>query len=258
MTELTFDDPCLLFALRREARPFFREFPVQEPFPGAPCWARFCGPAWLPVLVLESGLGAAATKTALDWVLERPALGNVVYRPKLVISAGFSGALQDGLHVGDVILATEVCDAAGKRWPTTWPGDLPAGPWRPPLNRGPIVAAQNLVATAAEKIALGNQTGALAVDLETAVVAEACTRHGVPFGCVRAISDDVHTPLAPDLVALLKGGRVSFARLCAAVLRSPPLLVELWRLARRTRCAAIQLGQALGELLTLTLPWAHD
>src|SRR6516162_9664899 len=107
-TDLAFDDPCILFALRREANPFLREFRPQLRFPGAPCWARFCGPAWLTVLVLETGVGTGRARAALDWLLARPALANVVYRPRLVLSAGFCGALDEQLRVGDVLLATEV------------------------------------------------------------------------------------------------------------------------------------------------------
>src|SRR5215831_11620071 len=101
--QLTFADPCVVFALGREAAPFLREFRPQQRFRGSPCRARFCGPAWLTVLVLETGVG---------------------------------GALRSGLRVGDVVLATEVADADGNVWPATWPDPLPPGEWRPPLHRG--------------------------------------------------------------------------------------------------------------------------
>jgi len=40
-----------------------------------------------------------------------------------------------------------------------------------------------------------------------------------------------------------------------ALARRPGILPELLRLARDTKRASEQLGLALGELLTLTLPW---
>src|SRR5258708_24467505 len=145
MTEITFSDPCVLFALRRESQAFRREFRPHQRFPGAPCWARFCGPAWLTALVLETGLGPARMEATLDWLLGGPLLGNVPYRPKVVVSAGFSGALQEGLQVGDVILATEVADTQGNSWPATWPETLPPGQWHPPLHRGRLLTAPQLV-----------------------------------------------------------------------------------------------------------------
>lgn len=256
MSDLSFTDPCILFALRRESQAFRREFRPHQRFPGAPCWARFCGPAWLTVLVLETGLGPARMQAALDWLLGGPLLGNVPYHPKVVVSAGFSGALDESFRVGDLILATEVVDSQGNHWPATWPETLPSGEWRPPLHRGRLLTTPQLVGTAAEKQALGRRYDAAAVDMETAVIARGCQQRGVPFGCLRAISDDAAASLSPRLTSLLRGGRVSPWRLAASLARSPMLLPELLRLARQTRLAGEQLGKALGELLTLTLPWA--
>jgi adenosylhomocysteine nucleosidase len=258
VTELAFDDPCVLFALARESGPFRREFRPQQSFPGAPCRARFCGPAWLSVLILETGMGTANTERALNWLLNRPLLENVPYRPKVVLSAGFAGALRPPLLVGDVFLATEVADSEGHVWPTTWPGELPAGAWEPALRRGRLLTMPQMVIDPAVKRELGKRHEAAAVDMETAVLARVCSRAGVPFGSVRAISDGADTRLSPRLASLLSGGRVSVLRVLGQLLRAPSLAGELWRLARQTRVAARQLGKALGELLTLTLSWGKD
>lgn len=254
MTELAFHDPCLLFALPRESAPFRREFRPHQRFAGAPVRARFCGPAWLTVLVLETGMGQERTEAALDWLLGEPVLENVPYRPSLILSAGFAGALEEKFQIGDVLLATEVVDAAGNRWPTTWPGELPPGEWRPPLHRGRLLTTAGMVGNPDEKRALGRVHAAAAVEMESAAVARCCSRKQVPFGCVRAISDRVDTPLSPRLVSLFADGRVSPWRVLAALARSPRLLGELWSLEKQTRIAAKHLGTALGELLTLTLP----
>ena len=258
MTDLTFDDPCILFALRRECRFFLREFRPQQRFWGAPCWARFCGPAWLSVLTLQTGMGQARTEAALDWILGQPLMGGVPYRPKLVLSAGFSGALQEEFQVGDIILATEVASGDGKSWPATWPAENPAGEWRPRLHHGRLLSVRALISSPEEKEALGHAHQAAAVDMETAAVARLCRKRDVPFGCVRVILDDLHTPLSSRLVSLVSGGRVSPLRALTALVCSPNLGAEFRRLARQSRFAAEQLGKALGELLTLTLPWGAD
>ena len=72
MNDITFSEPCVVFALRREAMYFRKEFAPEQRVPGAPCWAAFCGPEWLQVVVLETGLGAAAMETALQWLLAEP------------------------------------------------------------------------------------------------------------------------------------------------------------------------------------------
>jgi adenosylhomocysteine nucleosidase len=258
VTDLAFDDPCILFAMRRESQPFLREFRSQQRFRGAPCWTRFCGPAWLSVLVLQTGVGQARTEAALNWILSRPLLGAVPYQPKLVLSAGFSGALQPDFRVGDIILATEVTTSDGRSWPVTWPVDVPEGEWRPQLHRARLLSLPTLVGSPEEKASLGNQHRAAAVDMETATVARTCGQRNVPFGCVRVILDDLHTPLSARLASLVSDGRVSPLRTLAALVSSPSLGFEFGRLARRSRYAAEQLGRALGELLTLTLPWGRD
>jgi adenosylhomocysteine nucleosidase len=249
------DDPCVLFALSRESQGFRREFPPTQAFTGSPCRARFCGPSWLPVLVMETGIGPQATRQALEWLCGKPRLDQVPYEPKLLLFAGFAGSLVESLHVGDLVLATDVVDLDGRRWSTTWPGELPPGTWQPPLRRGSILSSPHLVGDPESKRRLGQTHGALAVDMESAAFARICSERAIPFGCLRSISDNVETPLTPRLVDLLAEGRISARRVLLALLRQPSLLKEFMRLSRDTRSASQALGKALGELLTLTLDW---
>jgi hypothetical protein len=195
---------------------------------------------------------------ALTWLLSEPRLENVPYVPRAVICAGYSGALNANLTVGDLILATEVTDVDGNRWQTTWPGELPPGEWRPPLHRGKLLSVPGLIGEPSEKHALGDRYGASAVDMETAIAARACHRAGVPFGCVRAISDEVGAYLSPELLSLLSSHWVSPVKALNAVVRSPGIVQPLWRLAKATRFASRQLAAALGELMTITLPWGGE
>jgi adenosylhomocysteine nucleosidase len=258
VNELSFDDPCVLFAMGRESGAFRREFPPQQRFPGAPCWARFCGPSWLSVLVVETGVGATAAEKALSWLLSSPKMDGVPYRPKLVLSAGFAGALDPALAIGDIVLATEVIDLNGNQTAATWPAEPLQGEWRPAIHRGRVVTSPDLVDTPAKKAELAGEHQAIAVDMESVHAARMCTRKDIPFGCARAISDRADTALSPRLRALLNNGRPSIPRVVAASIRAPRLVGEMRRLARDTRFAADQLGKALGELLTLTLPWREE
>jgi adenosylhomocysteine nucleosidase len=151
-----------------------------------------------------------------------------------------------------------VIDEAGNIWPAPWPGELPPGEWRPPIHRGRLLSCARLIADPKEKRELGDKYRAAAVDMETAVIARSCSARGIQFGCVRAISDRAGTPLSPRLVSLFTGPKVSPLRVAGAVVRSPGIVRELWDLAKKTRLAARQLGTALGELLTLTLPGGRD
>ncbi|HYV35093.1 MAG TPA: hypothetical protein VE988_05270 [Gemmataceae bacterium] len=210
-------------------------------------------------MAIETGVGQLQAERAMSWLLSRPKLGNVAYRPKVVVAAGFCGALRGDVKSGDLILATEVIDGAtNTTWPTSWPGDLPPGKWDPPLHRGRVVTAAKLAGSLDEKQSLFKEFDAVAVDMESATLAQLCHQAGVPFGCLRVVLDDAHTPISPKLARLMSGGRASPWRLALALLSSPTLLGELWRLAGQSRMAAEPLGKGLGELLTLTLPWMQS
>jgi adenosylhomocysteine nucleosidase len=247
--DLAISDPCVVFALRRESMYFRRDYRFQRRFPAAPCRAQFresqvadAPRSGRTVLMLETGLGATAMETALRWCLGSPHLGEVSYRPRFVLSAGFSGALQPEQRVGDLILATEVVDQKGNCWPaanSSISRDIIAGR---------LLTVSELVSDPREKQRLGQQYQAIAVDMETAIAARICHEHGVPFASIRVISDDLNTTLSPHLVDLLQQGRVSPARLAWALLRHPMLIQELGRLAAQTRLAAERL-RAIGDFM---------
>jgi hypothetical protein len=191
-------------------------------------------------------------EAALNWLFSHPLIDGISYRPRLVLLAGFSGALQQSIGVGAVILASEIADLEGHCWPATWPGQRvwEAGP-AIVSHRGRILGAPRLVGDPVMKRQLGEKFAALAIDMESEALAQFCTARAVPFGCVRVVSDDVDTPLSPRLITLLSGGRVSAWRIFAAVLASPGLGNDLWRLAKQTRLAAKRLGGVLEMLLPL-------
>jgi adenosylhomocysteine nucleosidase len=238
--------PCIVFALARESMAFRRWFRPRVRIAGAPCRAWLAGPVWRTVLLLETGIGGQAMATALTWLFGDASLGSTSLRPQRVLLAGFAGGLSEGQEVGEVVAVSEVCDTEGGTWPIKWPDDL-----APELRRGRLLTVPHLVADVGEKRLLGERHQAMVVDMESAVAARLCHAAGVPFVCLRSISDDWRTPLSPQLTDLLVQGRIAPLRLTAAVLRRPWLIVELWRLARQTRLAANRLAAGLRRVLGL-------
>lgn len=236
-------EPCVVFALGRESMFFRRMFRFQERFRSAPCRAQFRGPLSQTILMVETGLGAAAMESALRWCLQGPRFGEAVYQPRFIVSAGFSGALEASQQIGDLISATEILDLDGNHWSATHSlSDA--------MPSGRLLTVPQLVGDPREKQRLGQHYRADAVDMESATVARLCQEYRVPFACLRVISDDLNTPLSPHLVELLRRGRVSPSRLAWSVLRHPSLLHELWLLSKHTRWAAKRLANALRLSLT--------
>ena len=180
---------------------------------------------------------------------ERSARGRVCeflanHKPQLLVSSGFAGALTDQLQVGDVLLADNYSD----------PVHLArARASLPPSNTrvGLLVTAASVVDSTAARAELARNSQAVAVDMESRCIAEACRAHEVPMLSIRAISD---TPAAPlpvpaDLMFDLERQRTPFAALAIHVARDPG---ALWRLAcftRQIQIARRSLADALEAVL---------
>jgi adenosylhomocysteine nucleosidase len=236
---------CVLFALSREAMYFratvesavARALPISRvtlPLRNAPC------PAWLgewnggQILVVVTGMGAAATKRALDQVLP--------LAPRRIISAGFCGALVPELAVGALIQPDEIIEPDGSTWPVS--GDCA----RTVGLGGRLVTVSAPVFRPEERQRL-RALGAIAVDMESAAAARICHEAGIAFDCLRAVSDDSETPISAALWSALQGERVRLMRLGCAVMCKPSLVLELRRLARQSRIAAKELADGLSRAL---------
>jgi nucleoside phosphorylase len=183
-----------------------------------------------------------------------------------VLMLGFAGALDPSLRAGDVVVASEVVglrlgDGAHAEEPlwSTWRTDPRAleiaGGISLPAERGKsvsgrIVTVSKVCTTAVEKSELGRRTGTLAVDMESAVVAEECDRRGLPLVCVRAILDEAELELPLDLDGLMTpSGRPRPLRLVGTVARHPGALGALAGLRQRTGRAVGSLREFLSRLL---------
>jgi len=147
------------------------------------------------VLVVRSGIGPNRAASALDGLPDRPSA---------VLSVGTAGALADGLRVGDVVAATETI---------SWPNSSLLLPCSDSIAQAihdacraeglttvpdRIVTVANAVFTRERREQLHEASGAVAVDMESYALAVAAARRGVPFGCLRVISDDLSAPSLPD------------------------------------------------------------
>jgi adenosylhomocysteine nucleosidase len=224
----------VLFAVEREAKAFARLYPYRAGLvpPGYQLLLGDDAPErW--ILVGLTGVGKPAARSLAEAILKRSP------HVQRVVVAGFAGALREGLPLADVIAASEVVDEFGGRWPTTWPDK----------GHGRVLTCEKMIGEPALKKELGKKHEADAVDMESSAVAEVCHQRGIPFGCLRVVSDDVNKPLSRRLMGLVESGRVRISRVLWEVLRSPRMGVELVRLAKHTRLAADVLGRTLRRLL---------
>jgi nucleoside phosphorylase len=162
-------------------------------------------------------------------------------RPQALASVGFCGALSSELGLAGVLAASEVIDAErGRRFSASLPQ------CRLPHRQGPVVSVDRVVGSAEEKSRLA-VLGAIAVEMEAAAVAERARAWGVPFFCLKSVTDLAGETFTLDLNrARDPEGRLTDARVLRAALENPRTqFPELYQLYRRSRAAAKSLGDFL-------------
>jgi nucleoside phosphorylase len=105
------------------------------------------------------------------------------------------------------------------------------------------MGANAILATEVEKSRAWKRTGALAVDLESDVVARIASEAGIPFLVARTIADTACRELPPAaLLPLSEAGTPNLARVLGSVLRRPRQIGTLIGLALETRMALVALA----------------
>ena len=116
------------------------------------------------------------------------------------------------------------------------------------LEGSGILTSNRVAVTAAEKRALREQTGASAVEMEAGAVEAKAREWGVPFGCVKVVSDTASEDLPLDFNRCRdREGRFSRVRIAFAALARPWAISGLMRLDRHCRAAAEKLGEFLAH-----------
>ena len=199
---------------------------------------------------LAGGGTAAGTAAAASALLTRPVIG--------LVSFGIAGGLAPGLASGALVLPAAVRARNGiAHWvDVEWHLRLTAAARKARLavTVGGMLGDDAIAATAAAKSRLHRETSAVAVDLESHVVAAVARQARVPFLVLRAVADPAERDLPPAaLLPLTAGGRPNLARVLPSVARHPRQVPDLLTLARESKLALAALrraGYALrGELL---------
>lgn len=139
------------------------------------------------VTFVITGMGPAAARRGTEALVTG-------HQPQWVISAGFSGGLREELKFGDIVLGTRIVDGDGRVVDLDLRID-PQSARQPRLHVGGLFMSDCIVCKTDHKRALGERHDALAVDMESHVVAEACKRYNVPVLAIRIVSDDAEHEL---------------------------------------------------------------
>ncbi len=202
-------------------------------------------------LLIVSGMGTAA---AAEGARRLAAAG-----ARALLSWGMAGGLDPALAAGTLVLPYEVLSSAGARF-------LTAQGWREraraavaaihPVCSGRLLTTRAALDSAAAKALAFRDTAAVAVDMESAAVAEVASAAQLPFLAVRAIVDTASqaVPRAALRAATVGADALRLGRLLGALARAPWELPAMIRLARAyaaahsTLAAVVRSGALAAEI----------
>jgi len=207
----------ICFALKEEAAPFQKVAAAQA------------------ASILLTGIGRQnAEKSVRDFLAKNS--------PELVLTCGFAGGLNPELKLGGVLFES------GKRKAES--GNLEEQLLAAGAKPARFFCADRIATTVAEKRKLRDETGADAVEMESAAIHAVCAERGIPCATVRVISDTANENLPLDFNALAKPDKnLDFGKLFLAIAKSPGKVGALMELQKKTKFAAEQLANVLEKII---------
>lgn len=182
-------------------------------------------------VVVCGGIGAEAARRATEAVI-------ALYRPELLLSVGFAGALDAALKVGEIFSPSRVIDATDGS-----SVEIAAG-------RGVLVSALT-IADMEQKAKLAESYAAQAVDMEAAAVARGAQARGVRFMAVKAISDESSFAMPPLDRFVDRDGHFCRTAFAASLGTRPWLWSKVFQLARNgekaSRVLCVELDRCISE-----------
>ncbi|MFQ5881667.1 MAG: hypothetical protein ACE5I9_04245 [Candidatus Methylomirabilales bacterium] len=194
------------------------------------------------LLLLQGGMGASGAARAMAFLEE----------PALLLSAGFCRGMGPEVGLGDLVVGSRVMKNTG-----AFPADpiLLDAATRAlktiglPFHAGTILTVDQVVLPGHGAHGWADR-GILAVDMESAYLAEAARRQGVPFLGIRVVSDSPAKPwAAKGRLFLGPDGRLKPGAAGAYLLRHPIWTARMLRLVPTLRMATRRLAEGIQAFL---------
>lgn len=203
------------------------------------------------IAFVATGIGLSRAREAAQHAL------SVFPQTRLVIGTGVAGALSGGLRPGDIVVADRVLKA---REDSAHPEHLlvvgaeelrhceralrQAGL---AFSTGAILTAGRVLPNAGSKRLAKEQSGAIAVDMESVGIALEAAARGIPFAVVRTVMDSLEDEVFGAELAD-EQGRVKPLAATSYLVRNPGAIIKLPRMLRNLALATRALADAIEAL----------
>ena len=159
-----------------------------------------------------------------------------------LISAGFAGALNAQLQLGDLLLAKNFSTVRlNENFSLS----------SVPIHIADLLTVPALIDSREERNKLARTSGAAAVDMETEFIARACATHGIPVLSLRVISDTPKElfPAPTDVLFNIERQQTQMLNLATYFFAHPNRIPSLVQFARRIARARKILADGLITLV---------
>jgi adenosylhomocysteine nucleosidase len=182
--------------------------------------------------------------------------------PHLLISFGIAGAVNDSLHIGDVVVAgsTWLLDMGlpGQPQPLA---SLSEAAWNAAAqvlqpDGARLVAGTAITTRRSQVIPQSLEKIAHPIlEMETAGIAEVAARMGIPLVSIRSVSDGPQAPIPFDLEAVIdEEYNLRIGRMLMMVLRNPRIAFQSRRIMLNSKKAADHAARAVVAALSQPSP----
>ena len=219
----------IVAALEREVRPLVKPWSVSErEVDGRQ--VRFFEKD--NVVLVCGGIGAEAARRAAEAMI-------AIYAPTIIYSAGFAGALEPALKIGEVMQPRRVVNAGDG---SSMNFDQGEG----------VLVSFGSVASPEQKAKLRVSFGAQAVDMEAAAVGRAAEARGAGFAVIKVISDEFDFGFPSMERFVDSNGQFLEGRFAWFTAFRPWLWPQVARLARNSNRASLALCDELRKVIRAT------
>lgn len=154
--------------------------------------------------------------------------------PSILLTCGLAGALNPEIKLNSIVFSA--------------PEEFASLLSRFGAIEARFYCSNRVICSSKEKLSLYRETGADAVEMESGIIKEICSRHNIPAVTVRVISDIADEDLPLDFNDYIdENGDIKISKILMKIVANPQLAARLINFQKQTDNAARALGEFLNK-----------